>query len=77
LPLWMKWTPFLIDEARTPLIISAPDTESTKLYQQFSQLVPRLTEKDDFEVDEKMKPLTITDAGISKIEKWLGVGNIL
>jgi preprotein translocase subunit SecA len=66
----------LIDEARTPLIISAPDTESTKLYQQFAELVPRLKEKNDFEVDEKMKAVTITDAGISNMEKWLGVGNI-
>ncbi len=66
----------LIDEARTPLIISAPDTESTKLYQQFAQLVPRLKEKEDYEVDEKMKAVSITDAGISKIENWLGMGNI-
>jgi preprotein translocase subunit SecA len=73
----------LIDEARTPLIISAPDSESTKLYQQFAQLVPRLKEKEpgndaggDFDIDEKMKAITINDEGISKIEKWLGVGNI-
>ncbi len=66
----------LIDEARTPLIISAPDSESTKLYQQFAGLVPRLKEKEDFEIDEKMKAITITDEGISKVEKWLGVGNI-
>ncbi len=66
----------LIDEARTPLIISAPDTESTKLYQQFAQLVPRLKQGEDYEVDEKMKSVVITDAGISKIEQWLGVGNI-
>lgn len=66
----------LIDEARTPLIISAPDMESTKLYQQFAQLVPRLKEKEDFEIDEKMKAVTITDSGISKIESLLGVGNI-
>jgi len=66
----------LIDEARTPLIISAPDSESTKLYQQFAQLVPRLKEKEDFDVDEKMKAVTIKETGISKIEDWLGVGNI-
>jgi len=66
----------LIDEARTPLIISAPDTESTKLYQQFAQLVPRLKRDEDFEVDEKMKAVVITDTGISKMENWLGVGNI-
>ncbi len=66
----------LIDEARTPLIISAPDSESTKQYQQFAQLVPRLKKGDDFEVDEKMKSVYITDNGISKFENWLGVGNI-
>ena len=66
----------LIDEARTPLIISAPDTESTKLYQRFAQIVPRLKEKEDYEVDEKMKAATLTEAGISKVEKELGVGNI-
>lgn len=66
----------LIDESRTPLIISAPDTESTKLYQQFAQIVPRLKEKTDFEVDEKMKAVTLTDEGISKVENMLGMGNI-
>ncbi len=66
----------LIDEARTPLIISAPDTESTKMYQQFAALVPRLKKGEDFEVDEKMKAVTTTDKGISKLEKWLNVGNI-
>ena len=66
----------LIDEARTPLIISAPDSESTKLYQRFAQIVPRLKEKEDYEVDEKMKAATLTEAGISKVEKELGVGNI-
>ena len=66
----------LIDEARTPLIISAPDSESTKLYQRFAQIVPRLKEKDDYEIDEKMKAVTLTESGISKIERELGVGNI-
>ena len=66
----------LIDEARTPLIISAPDSESTKLYQRFAQLVPRLSEKEDYEVDEKMKAVTLTENGIAKVEKELGVGNI-
>jgi preprotein translocase subunit SecA len=66
----------LIDEARTPLIISAPDSESTKLYQRFAQIIPRLKETEDYEVDEKMKAVTLTESGISKIEKELGVGNI-
>lgn len=66
----------LIDEARTPLIISAPDMESTKLYQRFAQIVPRLKEKDDYEVDEKMKSVVLTEKGIAKVEEMLGVGNI-
>ncbi len=66
----------LIDEARTPLIISAPDIESTKMYQQFAQIVPRLKEKEDYELDEKMKAVMITDAGISKVENALGTGNL-
>lgn len=66
----------LIDEARTPLIISAPDTESTKMYEQFARLVPRLKENEDFNVDEKMKSVTLTQEGINKMEKWLGIGNI-
>ncbi len=66
----------LIDEARTPLIISAPDSESTKLYQQFAKIVPSLKETGDYEVDEKMKAVTLTEQGISKIESMLGIGNI-
>lgn len=66
----------LIDEARTPLIISAPDTESTKLYQKFSQIVPRLKEKEDYEIDEKMKVAALTEKGTAKVEEILGVGNI-
>jgi len=66
----------LIDEARTPLIISAPDTESTKMYQQFATLIPRLKKEEDYEVEEKTKSVTITESGITKIESWLGIGNI-
>ncbi|MDZ4384917.1 MAG: SEC-C metal-binding domain-containing protein, partial [Candidatus Moranbacteria bacterium] len=66
----------LIDEARTPLIISAPDTESTKMYQQFAQIVPKLKKDEDYELDEKMKAVIITDAGISKVEQMLGLGNL-
>ncbi|MFA5993796.1 MAG: preprotein translocase subunit SecA [Parcubacteria group bacterium] len=66
----------LIDEARTPLIISAPDTESTKLYQQFAQIVPRLKKEEDYEVDEKMKSVVITESGINKVEQMLGMGNL-
>jgi preprotein translocase subunit SecA len=66
----------LIDEARTPLIISAPDSESTKLYQRFAQIVPRLKREEDYLVDEKMKAVTLTDKGMSKVEEMLGMGNI-
>jgi len=66
----------LIDEARTPLIISAPDVESSKWYQEFSRLIPKLDSKTDYEVDEKMKAVTLTEAGIVKVEQILGMGNI-
>jgi len=66
----------LIDEARTPLIISAPDTESTKLYRRFAQIVLRLKENDDFTVDHKMRAVTLTEKGIARVEEMLGVGNI-
>ena len=66
----------LIDEARTPLIISAPDTESTKLYRQFSHIVPRLREGEDYTVDEKMKSVSIAESGIATVEQALGIGNI-
>ena len=66
----------LIDEARTPLIISAPDEESTKMYEQFSKIVPRLAENADYNIDEKMRAVSLTDEGIGKIEKILGVDNI-
>ena len=66
----------LIDEARTPLIISAPDTESAQLYKTFVEIVPRLKENADFNIDEKMKAVTLTEEGIDKVEKMLGVGNI-
>jgi len=66
----------LIDEARTPLIISAPDSESTKLYRRFSQIVPRLKEDDDFTVDQKMRAVSLTEKGIEKVEQMLGIENI-
>ncbi|MDP3792742.1 MAG: preprotein translocase subunit SecA [bacterium] len=66
----------LIDEARTPLIISAPDSDSTELYKTFSKIVPRLVENDDYNVDEKLKAISITEAGIEKVEKMLGLSNI-
>ncbi len=66
----------LIDEARTPLIISAPDVESAQLYQQFAKIVPQLKKEEDFKVDEKMRAVTLTNSGIDKIEKLLGMENI-
>lgn len=66
----------LIDEARTPLIISAPDTESSKWYGEFARLIPRLDPATDYEIDEKMKAVTLTEGGVNKIEKILGTGNI-
>ena len=66
----------LIDEARTPLIISAPDMESSKFYQEFAGIIPKLDSKTDYEIDEKMKAATLTEGGINKIEKILGMGNI-
>lgn len=66
----------LIDEARTPLIISAPAEEATEKYYEFSQLVKQLVPEKDFVVDEKMHAATLTDEGISHMEKLLGVENI-
>ncbi len=66
----------LIDEARTPLIISAPAEESTDKYYKFAQLVERLSENEDYNVDEKMRAATLTETGMAKMEKFLGVENI-
>ena len=66
----------LIDEARTPLIISAPDQESSTWYGDFAKITPRLQKEVDYELDEKLKAVTITDAGIDKVEQILGVKDI-
>jgi len=66
----------LIDEARTPLIISAPAEESASLYRQFAMMVPQLTKEEDFTVDEKMRAVSLTDVGMKKIEGMLGIENI-
>ncbi len=66
----------LIDEARTPLIISAPDMESTQLYSQFASLVPALEENKHYNIDEKRRSVTLTDDGISFVEERLGIDNI-
>ncbi|MFC1663188.1 preprotein translocase subunit SecA [Patescibacteria group bacterium] len=66
----------LVDEARTPLIISAPSDESAELYERFAKIVPQLNELDDYNIDEKMRAVTLTDGGIEKVEKILGLDNI-
>ncbi|MCH8050223.1 preprotein translocase subunit SecA [Patescibacteria group bacterium] len=66
----------LIDEARTPLIISAPSSESENLYTQFARIASGLHKDTDFTVDEKFKQISLTDDGIEKTEKVLGVDNI-
>ena len=66
----------LIDEARTPLIISAPTSESGDLYTKFANIVTSFKKDEDFTVDEKMKAIQLTDAGISKAEKALSLENI-
>lgn len=66
----------LIDEARTPLIISAPAEESTSKYLRYSQLVRNLEKGKHFELDEKLKAATLTEEGIKKMEELLGLDNI-
>ncbi len=66
----------LIDEARTPLIISAPVAESESLYGVFAKISSGLTREIDFNIDEKTKTISLTGDGISKAEKILGVENI-
>jgi len=66
----------LIDEARTPLIISAPDTEATDQYFRFSELIKNLSTDTDFEVDEKQRTANLTDHGLRKLEKTLNVENL-
>jgi preprotein translocase subunit SecA len=66
----------LIDEARTPLIISAPDTEPTQKYYQFADLISNLSSDTDFVSEEKTKTVNLTEHGIRKIEKRLGIENL-
>ena len=66
----------LVDEARTPLIISGPSQESTDLYGKFAQIIPRLKKEEDYTVDEKAHAVPITEAGVAKVEKMLGVTNL-
>ena len=66
----------LIDEARTPLIISAPVADAENLYQKFAQIAKTLDAEGDYEIDEKRKQIQLSDQGIEKAEKALGVDNI-
>jgi len=66
----------LIDEARTPLIISGQGTEPTELYEKFAQIVPRLKKGEDYTVDEKAHAVPITEDGVAKVEKMLGIQNL-
>jgi preprotein translocase subunit SecA len=66
----------LIDEARTPLIISAPAAESSDMYMKFAQIAGTLVEGDDYTVDEKQRAIAITEEGINKAEAALNISNI-
>ena len=66
----------LIDEARTPLIISGPAEESTEKYYSLNKVIPRLQNELDYSIDEKQRNATLTEEGISKVERILGVKNL-
>ena len=66
----------LIDEARTPHIISAPDEEPTQKYYEYARLVDKLTSEIDYKIDEKLRTAHLTDHGINKIEKMFGISDI-
>ena len=70
----------LIDEARTPLIISGPAEQSAQWYTEFARIVPRLHRGEDgegdFEVEEGKRTIAVTEAGVAKVEDWLGIDNL-
>ncbi len=66
----------LIDEARTPLIISGPAEESTDKYYAIDRVIPRLQKEVDFTIDEKLRTVTLTEDGVAKVERILGVKNL-
>ena len=66
----------LIDEARTPLIISGPAEEPVQLYQNFARLVPRLDAAEDYTIDDRTRAISLTQDGISKMEKWTNTSNL-
>jgi len=66
----------LIDEARTPLIISGPSEESTEKYYRINQIIPRLRKNTDYTVDEKSRTVVLTDEGVARVEGYLKVQNL-
>ncbi|MCL5797851.1 MAG: preprotein translocase subunit SecA [Patescibacteria group bacterium] len=66
----------LIDEARTPHIISAPDTEPTQKYYEYAKMIDKLNKETDFEIDEKLRTAHLTEHGVLKVEKMMGVDNL-
>ena len=66
----------LIDEARTPLIISGAPETAADTYRQFARVVPRLIAGEDYEVDEKQRTVAVTESGVAKIEKALDIDNL-
>ncbi len=66
----------LIDEARTPLIISGPTEESTDKYYRINQIIPSIRSTEDYTVEEKTKTVTLTEEGNAKVERLLGVSNL-
>jgi preprotein translocase subunit SecA len=62
----------LIDEARTPLIISGPDADASRIYREFSRVAPRLKHDTDYTVDEKQRTVILTESGIKRVEEILG-----
>ena len=66
----------LIDEARTPLIISGASEESTDTYYIVDRVIPRLRNEEDYNIDEKLKTVALSEEGVSKVEKMLGVENL-
>jgi len=66
----------LIDEARTPLIISGPSDRATKWYQEFARIAPRMVRDVDYEVDEKKRTVGVLEPGVEKVEDQLGIDNL-
>jgi len=66
----------LIDEARTPLIISGPSDQSSELYYRVNQVIPSMIRDQDFTVDEKTRTVVMSDSGVEKMEKKLGITNL-